>query len=74
MEKYYFVYSVDYFTISGCISSATMIMDRDELTDVLGTISDSGCKLSGVTCCMYDPCGMPVGDRDVTRLLGLKTA
>lgn len=74
MGKYYFVYSVDSVTVSGCQESVIMIMDACELADTLDYVSRSGGTVTGVSASMYDADGEFIGDRDITRLLGLKTA
>lgn len=74
MKKYYFVYSVDFVSVSGHPESVLMILDRSELNDTINTVSKSGGTVTGVICAMYDRNGFPVRDRDVTRLFGLKTA
>ena len=74
MGNYNFIYSVDFVTVSGRCESVLFIMDKCELSDVISTISHSGGAISAVTCAMYDANGFPLRDRDVTRLLGLKTA
>lgn len=74
MEKYNFVYSVDYVTASGRLECDIMIMDSCELADIVNSVSHSGGTILTVTASMYDADGEFISDRDITRLLGFKAA
>lgn len=69
MEKYYFVYSVDTVTASGAFVSFCMVLDHQELSEIIGANS-----VLGVSVAMYDAGGNICQERDITRLLGLKSA
>lgn len=71
MEKYYFVYSVDALTIEGKFTTYGMILDH---ADLIQAVMESGKRILGVSVAMYDAGGEFIMDRDITRLLGLKTA
>lgn len=68
MEKYNFVFSVDFVTVSGRLDTVLMIMDKGELKEVVNTLTQQKCTVTGVNCAMYDQNGFPVKDRDITRL------
>lgn len=68
MERNYFVYSVDFVTVSGRLDSVLMILDKNELKEVVSTLRQQKCAITGVNCAMYDKYGFPVKDRDVTHL------
>lgn len=73
MERYYFVYSVDFVTVSGRQESILMILDKSELRDTINTVSLAGGTITGVNCAMYDSNGFLVMDRGITHLFNIAT-